>query len=191
MENEEEIENEKYDFFKYGQNFGVQFQTGEEKYYDIIIDIDSMTKLFKDGWDIIYTNEGDENYELKKAKNLTVFAVFGNKNKGKSYILQKISGNKLPLGYSVSTKGISILYPKNLNQNIILLDSAGFEDPLLEIPGVYEFEITDKEEKKKFEEDLRNLNYEIRQANTNKDKENLDKKINEKNELLLSKKKFN
>ena len=68
--------------------------------------------------------------------------------KSKSYILQKISGNKLPLGYSVSTKGISILYPKNLNQNIILLDSAGFEDPLLEIPGIYEFEITDKEEKK-------------------------------------------
>ena len=183
-----ENENERYDFYKYGQNFGVQFQTGEEKYYDIIIDIDSMTKLFKEGWDIIYTNEGDENYELKKVKNLTVVAVIGNKNKGKSYILQKISGNKLPLGYSVTTKGISILYPKNLNQNIILLDSAGFEVPLLEIPGVYEFEIPDEKEEKKFKEDLKNLNDEIKQANTNKDKETLEKKINEKNELLLSKK---
>ena len=115
-------------------------------------------------------------------------AVNGNKNKGKSYILQKISGNKLPLGYSVTTKGISILYPKNLNQNIILLDSAGFEVPLLEIPGVYEFEIPDEKIKKKFEEDLKNLNDEIKEANTKKDKENLEKKINEKNELLLSKK---
>ena len=150
-----------------------------------------MTKLFKDGWDIKFTNEGDENYELKKVKNLTVVAVIGNKNKGKSYILQKISGNKLPLGYSVTTKGISILYPKNLNQNIILLDSAGFEVPLLEIPKVYEFEILDEKKKKKFEEDLKKLNEEINQAKTNKDKETLEKKINEKNELLLSKKKFN
>ena len=188
MENEEENENEKYDFFKYGQNFGVQFQTGEEKYYDIIIDIDSMTKLFKDGWELLYTEKGEKNYELKKVKNLTVVAVIGNKNKGKSYILQKISGNKLPLGYSVTTKGISILYPKNLNQNIILLDSAGFEVPLLEIPGVYEFEITDEKDKKKFEEDLTKINEEIKQSNTNNEKDKLENYIKEKNDLLLSKK---
>ena len=187
MDNEN-TENEKYDFYKYGQNFGVQFQTGEEKYYDIIIDIDSMTKLFKDGWELLYTEKGEKNYEIKKVKNLTVVAVIGNKNKGKSYILQKISGNKLPLGYSVTTKGISILYPKNLNQNIILLDSAGFEVPLLEIPGVYEFEITDEKEKKKFEEDLTKINEEIKTANNNKDKENFDNYIKEKNELLLKKK---
>jgi hypothetical protein len=183
-----ENETEKYDFYKYGQNFGVQFQTGEIKYYDIIIDIDSLTKLFKKGWDILYTEKGDKNYESKKVNNLTVVAVIGNKNKGKSYILQKISGNKLPLGYSVTTKGISILYPKNLNQNIILLDSAGFEVPLLEIPGVYEFEITKEEEKKKFEEDLKNLNDEIKQATINKDKDTIEQKIKEKNELLLQKK---
>ena len=154
MENEEEKkenENEKFDIYKYGQNFGVQFSKGEEKYYDIIIDIDSITKLFKDGWDIIYTEKGEKSYESKKVENLTVVAVIGNKNRGKSYILQKISGNKLPLGYSVTTKGISILYPKNLNQNIILLDSAGFEVPLLDIPGVYEFEVVDKEKKTKYE----------------------------------------
>ena len=118
MENEEENkvnenENEKYDIYKYGQNFGVQFSKGEEKYYDIIIDIDSITKLFKDGWDIIYTEKGEKSYESKKVENLTVVAVIGNKNRGKSYILQKISGNKLPLGYSESTKGISILYQNN------------------------------------------------------------------------------
>ncbi len=185
---ENENENEKYDFYKYGQNFGVQFQTGEEKYYDIIIDIDSMTKLFKDGWELLYTEKGEKNYEIKKVKNLTVVAVIGNKNKGKSYILQKISGNKLPLGYSVTTKGISILYPKNLNQNIILLDSAGFEVPLLEIPGVYEFEIIDKEKKKFFEEKLAKINEEIKQSNTNKDKDKLENYIKEKNELLLNKK---
>ena len=174
MDNEN-TENEKYDFYKYGQNFGVQFQTGEQKYYDIIIDIDSMTKLFKDGWELLYTEKGEKNYELKKVKNLTVVAVIRNKNKGKSYILQKISGNKLPLGYSVTTKGISILYPKNLNQNIILLDSAGFEVPLLEIPGVYEFKIVDQEKKTKYEEELKNINDEIQKTQIDKDFKNFEK----------------
>ncbi len=131
MENEVENENEN----QFGQNFAVQFQTEEEKYYDIIIYIDSFTKLFKEGWDIF------ENNKEKKGKKLLI-GVLGNKNKGKSYILQKISGNQLPLGYSESTKGISILY----TQNRIYLDSEGFEVPLLE--GVYELKIIDKFEKK-------------------------------------------
>ena len=71
------------------------------------------------------------------------------------------------------------------------MDSAGFEVPLLEIPGVYEFEITNEEEKKKFEEDLKKINEEIKTANNNKDKEKFDHYIKEKNELLLQKKKFN
>ena len=193
MENEEENkvnenDNEKYDIYKYGQNFGVQFSSNEEKYYDIIIDIDSITKLFKDGWDILYTEKGEKSYEDKRAKNLTVVAVIGNKNRGKSYILQKISGNKLPLGYSVTTKGISILYPKNLNQNIILLDSAGFEVPLLEIPGVYEFKIVDQEKKTKYEEELKNINDEIQKTQIDKDFENFEKNRLLKTELLLKKK---
>ena len=148
MENEEENENEKY-----GQNFG------KENNYDIIIDIDSMAKLFKNGWDILYTEKGKKNYEAQKNYNLTTVGIVGVKNRGKSFILQNISGNKLPLDYSVSTKGISILYPKNLNLNIILLDSAGFEVPLLEIPGIYDFEIVDQEKKTKYEEELKKINY--------------------------------
>ena len=152
MENEEDSDNdsknEKIDQYKFGTSFANQGIKNEEKYYDIIIDIDSIKKLFKKGWDIKYTEEGDKKYEQKKNENLTVVAVIGNKNRGKSYILQKISGKKLPLGYSVTTKGISIKYPDNMNQNIILLDSAGFEVPLLEIPGVYEFEIKDEKKKK-------------------------------------------
>ena len=192
MENEEneriKYENEQYDIYKYGQNFGVQFSKDIEKYYDIIIDIDSITKLFKEGWDILYTEEGEKSYKEKKEENLTVVAVIGNKNKGKSYILQKISGNKLPLGYSVSTIGISILYPKNLNQNIILLDSAGFEVPLLEIPGIYEFEIVDQEKKTKYEEELKNINDEIQKTQIDKDFKNFEKNRNLKTELLLKKK---
>ena len=191
MENEEDSDNdsknEKIDQYKYGTSFANQGIKNEEKYYDIIIDIDSIKKLFKKGWDIIYTEEGDKKYEQKKNENLTVVAVIGNKNRGKSYILQKISGKKLPLGYSVTTKGISIKYPDNMNQNIILLDSAGFEVPLLEIPGVYEFEIKDEKKKKEYKDKLNELREKMKKStNDEKNVENykleladwISKKIN-------------
>ena len=188
MENEEddnESKTEKFDQYKYGTSFVNQGINKESKYYDIIIDIDSIKKLFKDGWDIIYTEEGDNKYMKSKDINLTVVAVIGNKNRGKSYILQKISGNKLPLGYSVTTKGISILYPKNLNQNIILLDSAGFEVPLLIIPKVYEFEIVDKKKKKEYDDKLKEINEKIK--NSTNDENNFEKFKMEKTELISKK----
>ena len=36
----------------------------------------------------------------------------GNGNRGKSFLLSKISGFDFPTGYSVKTKGISIKYPE-------------------------------------------------------------------------------
>jgi len=57
--------------------------------------------------------------------------VLGNFNVGKSFILQKISDFTLPRGYSVRTKGISIKFPKNSDSITALLDSAGFETPLI------------------------------------------------------------
>jgi GTPase Era involved in 16S rRNA processing len=59
--------------------------------------------------------------ELMKIYYLRV-GVIGNGNKGKSFILQKFSGNELA----------KILYPKNGKMNnIIFMDTAGFETPLL------------------------------------------------------------
>ena len=84
-----------------------------KKYYDIIINIDSISKLFKEGWDIIFSEEGKKNYEIIRFKYSTVVGVIGLKNIGKTYISQKIFENKLPHG--VSTKGINILFPKNMN----------------------------------------------------------------------------
>ena len=58
----------------------------------------------------------------------------GNGNKGKSYILSKISDIELPVGESIKTKGLSIKFPelKNYsNRTITLLDSAGQETPVL------------------------------------------------------------
>ena len=59
-------------------------------------------------------------------------------NVGKSFLLKKIAIPNLPSGYSIETKGISIKYadPKDNNDDdeikgICILDSAGFETPLL------------------------------------------------------------
>jgi hypothetical protein len=51
---------------------------------------------------------------------------------GKSFLASKLSKKTLPLGYSVSTVGLSALYPKDLqNENaVVFLDTAGTETPV-------------------------------------------------------------
>ena len=104
-----------------------------ENFYDIIIDINSILKL-KIGWNIEMTDNGIIKYNKYKDVNLVTIGVVGNMNKGKSFILSKFSGIKLPVGININTKGLSIKYPEIeqfKNRKYILLDSAGFENPIL------------------------------------------------------------
>ena len=74
--------------------------------------------------------------------------VLGLNNVGKSFILGLLAGLKIPTGWSVETKGISIKYTeevKGSDRGICLLDSAGFETPLLND----EIQEIDKEYEKK------------------------------------------
>ena len=60
--------------------------------------------------------------------------ILGNNNKGKSFILSRISKIKLPTGTSIHTEGLSVKYPDLTGyqgRQIILLDSAGLETPVL------------------------------------------------------------
>ena len=100
--------------------------------YDLVIDINAMKSLLDKGWEEEFTDKGKQRYEEKKNKPSVVVSVIGNQNKGKSWILGKISGEEIPKGYAVKTKGLSIIYPTIDKQNIILLDTAGFETPLVE-----------------------------------------------------------
>ena len=69
-----------------------------------------------------------------KVKNFLKIGVTGVGNKGKSFLLQKLANIELPTGTSIKTEGLSIRCPDidSENQNIILLDSAGSETPLIE-----------------------------------------------------------
>ena len=109
----------------------IPFRGNPIEQYDLIIDINSI-EYIATGWTINYNEKGIKSYELLKDKKSCVVGVIGNANKGKSFLLQKIAGIQLPSGYNVKTEGLSIKYPEIKEKNIILLDSAGQEAPLIE-----------------------------------------------------------
>ena len=102
-------------------------------FYDIIVDIKSI-KDINDGWEIKMKKEGEENYNKYKNEEILKIGVIGNTNKGKSFLLSKLSKMDLPSGTSIRTEGLSVKYPKLeefKNRRIALLDSAGLETPVL------------------------------------------------------------
>ena len=104
-----------------------------ENFYDVIINIKSVKDISK-GWEIKMSKEGAEKYEKYRKEGLIKIGVIGNSNKGKSFILSRISKIKLPSGTSIKTEGLSIKYPELKtfkNRKIVLLDSAGLEMPVL------------------------------------------------------------
>ena len=139
------------------------------KFYDTIICINSIKSL-KKGWEIKMSKRGLLLYEKCKNEALLRIGVIGNKNKGKSFLLSKISKTKLLSGSSIETEGLSIKYPdrkKMKDKNIILLDSAGFESPVLK----------NRENNNQFEEIVKKNKIEEEEENIN-EKEDDDNNAN-------------
>ena len=100
--------------------------------YDMVIDIQSLTKL-KEGWKVKYCGSEENQKRVKnisKHKNIRI-SVLGNANRGKTFILQKISNLNFDgaIGYTVSTEGLSIKFPKD--EEYELLDTLGNNSPIL------------------------------------------------------------
>ena len=107
--------------------------TNFEDFYDVIIDIKSVKDINK-GWDIKMSPKGLQKYKEFKEQKILKIGVIGNSNKGKSFLLSKISKINLPSSTSIRTEGLSIKYPeleKFVGRKIALLDSAGLETPVL------------------------------------------------------------
>jgi len=149
----------------------------DDDYYDIIIDIKSL-KSIKEGWKIILNEEGKKRYEKYKNQKLLKIGAIGNSKKGKSFLLNKISNIDLKIGASNQTIGLSVKYPElqnNTNRHIIILDSVGFEKPILkEADDLNRNEIMEEE---KEEEEKENEN-EKKQKKIFKEKAN-DKAMTE------------
>ena len=148
-----------------------------ENFYDIIIDINSILNINK-GWNIEMTKEGFKKYNEYKNQELIKIGIVGNINKGKSFILSKLSKISLPTGTSISTKGLSIKYPKLENghslRKFILLDSAGLETPIL---------VDEVETKNQINENTKGENEE-------KESDIKDEIIDEKESIKLNEEKF-
>ena len=139
-------------------------------FYDVIIDINSIKDINK-GWEIKMSERAKENYQSLKKEKIIKIGVIGNSNKGKSFILSKLSKIELPSGTSIRTEGLSVKYPDldiYTNRKIVLLDSAGLETPVLK---------KEDDKKVKIEE-----NAEIKTKGDNEDlkEENIDVNKNEK-----------
>ncbi len=125
-------------------------------YYDIIIKMNLLNELAMDGWEIDYSPE----FNFEK-ENIIPVSVIGEGNRGKSYLLGKITGYELPQGFSEKTEGISVKYllteQTNQQYKIALLDSAGGQTPIIKSEKYDEYfsnlykDLKIKELKKKYE----------------------------------------
>ena len=105
------------------------------KFYDVIVSINSIKDINK-GWNIKLSDRFRTHYNNLINSKVLKIGIIGNSNKGKSFILSKLSKIDLPSGTSIKTEGLSIKYPDleiYKNRRITLLDSAGLETPVLSI----------------------------------------------------------
>ena len=175
---EEELKNIEKNIPKNGLRFQSDCKAGE---YDIILDIDSIISLMKDGWKVIYNQKGGkESYLKKKEEETVVVGVIGNKNMGKTYFLEKLSRYDIPKGFNVKTIGLSVRYGTSPAHNVAILDSAGQETPLLKMESS-----NNKEEfipLEKLEIEDKNLEEEIKENIEKEKNANEQKKKNEESE---------
>ena len=96
-----------------------------------MLKINWIIDLFN-GWKIELSENGKEYYEKMKKKHFLKVGVEWVRNKGKSFLLQKLE--ELPNGKSINNEGSSTKYSNinSENKNIIFLDSVGSETYFLE-----------------------------------------------------------
>ncbi len=127
-----------------------------EDFYDVIVNINSIKGISK-GWEIKMNEKGEKNYNDFKTQKIIKIGIIGNSNKGKTFLLSKISKINLPSGTSIRTEGLSIKYPDLglfKDRKIALLDSAGLENPVLK-DEEYINNINNQNEKELFKEKSR------------------------------------
>ena len=147
----------KNNIIKNGETNIDYINNSSEKYYDVVIDINSIYSLKNDGWEIKYNKERKNIYHKIINEQTMKIGVLGLNNVGKSYLLSKMARVEIPTGHSIETKGISIKYcqgNKGEEKGICILDSAGFETPLLKNDKDIENKINEYELNK----ELRNKN---------------------------------
>jgi hypothetical protein len=86
--------------------------------------------LNNEGWQIKYP-KGREKYEILKRKKVIIVGFLGNRNKGKSFLLSKLTYSDIPLNFSINREGISVCFGEKDDNCLAMLNSFGQEFPLL------------------------------------------------------------
>ena len=159
-------------------------------FYDVIIDIKSIKDISK-GWEVKFSKRAEEKYKEFRKEKIIKIGVIGNSNKGKSFLLSKISKIDLPSGTSIRTEGLSIKYPEldlYKDRRIALLDSAGLETPVLKESKDKEDRVEEKEAEKK-PNDTKTQNKEENEEVKSKEENGDENENEEKNDKELFKEK--
>ncbi|KAL4504011.1 hypothetical protein ABPG72_022641 [Tetrahymena utriculariae] len=115
-------------------------QKDESEYgYDMIIQMKSVFDL----QNISQSSQNDtnqrqqglkvqlfNNYTNMQMKNVIIIGMQGQRNKGKTFILNSLINEQFPSDYHVSTPGICIKYHSLNNKNIAYIDSEGLGCPI-------------------------------------------------------------
>ena len=145
-----------------------------ENFYDIIIDINSIRRVNQEGWKVKFNEKGLERYKKYKDEELITIGVIGNLQKGKSFLLNKISKIKFLTGTCLHTQGLSVKYPEvqeHQERKIIILDTMGLENPILRKNDI---DLENNDENIDIKENENNI--------INENKINEEEKINENEE---------
>jgi len=159
-------------------------------FYDVIIDIKSIKDISK-GWQVKFSKRAEEKYQEFKKEKIIKIGVIGNSNKGKSFLLSRISKIELPSGTSIRTEGLSIKYPEldlYKDRRIALLDSAGLETPVLK-ENIDKEDGTEEKEAEKKANDTTVQNKEENEEVTSKGENENENQNEEKNDKELFKEK--
>uniref|UniRef100_A0A7S2U4D3 G domain-containing protein n=1 Tax=Lotharella oceanica TaxID=641309 RepID=A0A7S2U4D3_9EUKA len=99
--------------------------------YDRIIDINLLADLADNGWKVEYAERSKAQRQEERTDWAgAVVAVVGLYDKGKTFVLNHLTGANLPSGKKVRTKGLSFKHMDVDGTQFVLLDSAGSNSPV-------------------------------------------------------------
>jgi len=130
--------------------------------YDWVVDISLITDLAQHGWEVEFSAKFWASIDAQQRSEMlqnsqfdwegAVVAVVGLYDKGKTFVLNNISGSNLPSGKKVNTKGLSFKHvDMDSGTKLILLDTAGSYSP---VKVTSEFSVAEKEATELFLLDL-------------------------------------
>ena len=117
----QQIEEQKINSEKFEKQFSTRYDLEKaENFYDIIVGIDSIKNIEK-GWKIRFSEIGNQLYKKNEGNECIKIGVVGNGNKGKSFLLNKLSNFDLPSSTTIRTEGLSLKYPDLQKKKIKIL----------------------------------------------------------------------